>query len=43
MILYSTVIPSYKGEKNDESEQDIIKAEDPANKETVRKFFEQSD
>lgn len=43
MILYSTVIPSYKGEKKNESEQEIIQAEDPANRDAVRKFFEQSD
>lgn len=43
MIMYSSVIPSYRGKEENEKEQDVINAEDPANREAVRKFFEQSD
>ena len=43
ILMYSSVIPSYRGEKENKKEQDVIDAEDPANREAVRNFFEQSD
>ena len=47
MILYSAVIPSYsrKGENGggSGSDDEVINAEDPTNRDKVRQFFEQSD
>lgn len=52
LIMYGAVIPSYdkkdKKDKKDEGKkpvntQKVIKADDPANKEEVRKFFENCD
>lgn len=47
MILYSAVIPTYhKGDKGDEkagSDEEVINAEDPANRAKVRQFFEDID
>ena len=42
MIMYGAVIPSYSGKqakKKDEG-QDIINADDPRNRERIRKIFE---
>lgn len=47
MILYSAVIPSYKSrDKKDgggdgKNKQEEIKADDPSNKEKVRKFLDE--
>lgn len=45
MILYSAVIPSYKSrdkqDGNGKNKQDEIKADDPSNKEKVRKFLDE--
>lgn len=45
MILYSAVIPSYKSrDKQDgdgKKKQEEIKADDPSNKEKVRKFLDE--
>lgn len=47
MILYSAVIPSYKSrDKKDgggdgKKKQEEIKADDPSNKEKVRKFLDE--
>ena len=49
LIMYGAVIPSYdKKDKKDDGKkpvntQKVIKADDPANKEEVRKFFENCD
>lgn len=47
MILYSAVIPSYKSKWKDgdgnKKEQEEIKADDPANKDKVRKFLDEID
>lgn len=45
MILYSAVIPSYKSrDKKDgdgKKKQDEIRADDPANRDKVRKFLDE--
>ena len=44
MVMYGAVLPSYGGKKdNKEGKQKVIKADDPRNKEQVRKFFEECD
>lgn len=46
VIMYSSVLPSYDGKKKDKKggePQKLIKADDPANREEVRKFFETCD
>jgi hypothetical protein len=49
MILYSAVLPSYdskKGNKGggpDSKQQEIIKVDDPRNRDKVKHFFEQID
>lgn len=46
VIMYSAVLPSYNTKKKDgagHSNQKVIKADDPNNKEEVRKFFETCD
>lgn len=45
LIMYGATLPSYesKSDKNknrSDAEQDVIKADDPRNRERVRKFFE---
>lgn len=43
MIMYGAILPTYDKKKNDgekDEEQKVIKADDPRNKEEVRKFFE---
>lgn len=45
MIMYGAVLPSYKSKKDDKKtgkqpEQDIIKADDPKNRDKVRKFLD---
>ncbi len=40
MIMYSSVLPSYNDKKKNEAGDDeVIKADDPANKELVRKLM----
>lgn len=43
MILYSAVIPTYnsKGDSGKKSSEEVIDAEDPANREKVRQIMEQ--
>nr|DAU88906.1 MAG TPA: hypothetical protein [Caudoviricetes sp.] len=44
VIMYSAVLPSYNSKKKDgAANQKVIKADDPRNKEEVRKFFETCD
>lgn len=45
VIMYSAVLPSYNSKKKDRAghNQKVIKADDPSNKEEVRKFFETCD
>lgn len=44
VIMYSAVLPSYNSKMKDgKSNQKVIKADDPRNKEEVRKFFETCD
>ena len=46
MIMYGAILPTYDKKKNDgkkDEEQKVIKADDPRNKEEVRKFFETCD
>lgn len=45
VIMYSAVLPSYSSKKKDGAghNQKVIKADDPSNKEEVRKFFETCD
>lgn len=48
LILYGAVLPSYESEtknkkKADEEPQHIIKADDPKNRDEVRKFFDTCD
>ena len=44
VIMYSAVLPSYNSKKKDgDTNQKVIKADDPRNKEEVRKFFETCD
>jgi hypothetical protein len=38
MIMYSSVLPSYKSRKDDKDE-DIINADDPNNREIARKLM----
>lgn len=44
MILYGAVLPTYekpkKADNNGGGKQDIIKADDPANRDKVRKLIE---
>lgn len=44
MIMYGAVLPSYHSKKDgngkDEQEQEVVKADDPKNRERVRKFLE---
>lgn len=42
MIMYGSVIPSYKGSKKDKNENDnnvVINADDPRNREKVRSIL----
>lgn len=44
MILFSAVIPTYhKGDEKAGSNEEVINAEDPANRAKVRQFFEDID
>lgn len=45
VVLYGAVIPHYKPkDKNDgKKEQEVVKVDDPRNKERVRKIFESFD
>lgn len=44
MILYGAVIPSYSGGKEKiNGAQDVIKADDPKNRDKVRRFFDMVD
>ena len=44
VIMYSAVLPSYNSKKKDgAANQKVIKADDPRNREEVRKFFETCD
>lgn len=39
--MYGAVLPSYRSRKSEsDSEQEIIKADDPRNRDRVRKFLE---
>lgn len=45
LIMYGATLPSYeskrdKNKNRSDAEQDVIKADDPRNRELVRKFFE---
>lgn len=43
LIMYGAVLPSYRKPKDgtgNKEEQDIVKADDPNNRERVRKFLE---
>lgn len=46
VIMYSSVLPSYKGKDKEDGKkgggepQKVIKADDPANRDEVRRFFE---
>lgn len=46
VIMYSSVLPSYKGKVKEDGKkgggepQKVIKADDPANRDEVRRFFE---
>ena len=44
VIMYSSVLPSYKGKEDGKKgggePQKVIKADDPANRDEVRRFFE---
>lgn len=41
LILYNAVLPSYNTkDKSDGSGQEVIKADDPRNKERVKQFFD---
>ncbi len=44
MIMYGAVLPSYRSRKDSDkggkSEQDIIRADDPANRDRVRRFLD---
>lgn len=45
--MYGAVLPSYKSKKDGENgkntEQDIVKVDDPKNRERVKQIFEQFD
>ena len=44
VIMYGAVLPSYRkpgSQDKEEEKQDIVKADDPDNKERVRQFLEQ--
>lgn len=46
MILYSAVLPSYNSKKKDKDgveKQDVIKVDDPNNRDRVKKILEQFD
>ena len=44
MIMYGAVLPSYSSKKtSDKSDKDIVKADDPKNRDKVRKFLETID
>lgn len=45
MIMFSAVLPTYdrKTDGKKDKEQDIIKADDPKNRDKVREFFENCD
>lgn len=44
LIMLGAVIPSYdKGKDKEEKEQDVIKVDDPRNKERVKEIFDQFD
>lgn len=46
MIMYGAILPTYNKKDADgkkDTEQKVIKADDPRNKEEVRKFFETCD
>lgn len=39
MIMYSAVLPSYKGRNKGKEDDDVINADDPKNRDMVMKFF----
>ena len=44
MIMYGAVLPSYHSKKGSDKggkEQEIVKADDPRNRERVRKFLDE--
>lgn len=44
LLMYGAVLPSYDSEEKKEGkEQQVIKADDPTNRDKVRKFFEDCD
>lgn len=46
MIMYGAVLPSYNGRRNDKQgdrQQEVVKADDPRNRDKVRKILEQYD
>ena len=47
VIMYSAVLPSYDAKKKKDGKnrepQKVIKADDPANRDEVRKFFDNCD
>lgn len=46
MILYGAVLPSYNSKKKDKKEvekQDVIKVDDPKNRDKVRKILDSFD
>ena len=40
MIMYGAVLPSYNPKKDRKKGEEIIKADDPANRDKVRRFFD---
>lgn len=44
MILYGAVIPSYRGNRDKEkSEQEVINADDPSNRDKIREVLDSID
>lgn len=50
MIMYGAVLPSYNGRRNDrqgdrqgDRQQEVVKADDPRNRDKVRRILEQYD
>lgn len=43
MIMYGAVLPSYNPKKEGKKGEGVIKADDPANRDKVRSFFESID
>jgi hypothetical protein len=43
MIMLGAVLPSYDSAKNADKQEDVIRADDPKNRDAVNRFFDNID